>query len=372
MNDDTRTEIEEFAYQYLVLDEEGEQPLLGHLGTISSELLDRGIVGAGHEILRNVSKAKYDILFNYMQQSSDGEFNNDEKALIVGEVVGGAAAGSVVASQITVTHSSSVLVRVIAGAAGLTAGVGGGFLGGVAAVATYHALEKIGELFSDDGRSAFEQAVDDILFMYPYLSEEAAREIVIEAIRIKQAATPWTQVISPMDAVEETGVLDNYSPFGDGDSSNDNDWRRGDQIGVVHGSGGGAHSTVGPGTGGTGIEEGHSLPSFSGYSSPGTHDVSPLEIVNSPSTHESDSDKTVHTYDSGSSSDPTVHGYEQEDPRSGQMSGAGSTSSPSTSPRTDDQGRTEEAPKFSRRRQTKRLQQVRRWSHFRPERVSWD
>lgn len=72
----------------------------------------------------------------------------------------------------------------------------------------------------------------------------------------------------------------NYS-FGDGDSSNDNDWRHGnDDSGgnynggpTNHGSGGGANSSVGPGSGGNGTSENHSVGSSSGYDSRGVNDL---------------------------------------------------------------------------------------------------
>lgn len=59
--------------------------------------------------------------------------------------------------------------------------------------------------------------------------------------------------------------------FGDGDSSNDNDWRGGSSD--TYGSGGGATSTVGTGSGGSGTEENHSLPSSTGYSDRGVYDL---------------------------------------------------------------------------------------------------
>ena len=84
----------------------------------------------------------------------------------------------------------------------------------------------------------------------------------------------------------------------DRDRSNDNDWRRperddnddgpvgGNTQGVTHGSGGGANSTVGRGSGGNGTSENHSVGSSSGYDSRGVNDLDGPEAAGAGQAHQ--------------------------------------------------------------------------------------
>lgn len=93
--------------------------------------------------------------------------------------------------------------------------------------------------------------------------------------------------------------------FGNNDDSDDNDWRRperdddddgprgGNEHGVTHGSGGGANSTVGPGSGGNGTSENHSVSSSTGYDSRGVNDLEGPEAAGAGSDY-STSDPDAH------------------------------------------------------------------------------
>ncbi|MFQ6550606.1 hypothetical protein AADZ90_021900 [Aestuariibius sp. 2305UL40-4] len=105
--------------------------------------------------------------------------------------------------------------------------------------------------------------------------------------------------------------------FGDGDDRNDNDWRRpepdddgpdGNERGVSHGSGGGANSTVGRGSGGNGTSENHSAGSPTGWDGRSDTDLDGPEAAGA---------------------------------------GSGSRSGRNSEPRTDSKGRTEDDPNFT-------------------------
>jgi hypothetical protein len=191
------------------------------------------------------------------------------------------------------------------GAAGLWLGpIGGGvigFLGGVA-----------GAFYGEDW---VESKVNSWLTQRttgPYEDPRSMSEIEgwgVEPPRGFPASTPIA-----------TSLAGTHS-FGDSDSSNDNDWRRPMQVsgdagpiganfrGVVNGSGGGANSTVGPGSGGSGSEENHSLPSSTGYSSKGVYDVegpeghgvskpsAPKSVNNTKSSNTNKNDGLYHSLD---------------------------------------------------------------------------
>lgn len=101
-----------------------------------------------------------------------------------------------------------------------------------------------------------------------------------------------------------TSSSTNHS-FGDGDTSNDNDWRDGSSD--TNGSGGGATSNVGPGSGGSGTEENHSVPSPTGYSGRGVYDLDGPEAAGAGSAYTNTGSGSDTSNSTGGSNYDDVH-----------------------------------------------------------------
>ncbi len=260
--------------------EEGEQNAFSVGGVLAN---------APYELIPNTA-VRYtamtvnDIAFGTAYHASDGNFTARDGFELIGGIIGG--------------FGGAALGSFVGGVGGVAGGIAGGIGGETAGGQLYDDLVDLHTPRADPAGGSG----------VAYQSVGSSKVLGYEGRYADGRGLRAGDELNTLDALAEVAgragqtygppapTGGNSSSDSDRDSSNDNDWRRperddnddgpvgGNTQGVTHGSGGGANSTVGRGSGGTGREENHSVPSSSGYSSRGVNDLDGPEAAGAGSS----------------------------------------------------------------------------------------